>query len=57
MEWVKVTDERPCGQCGVAIQHWVLLSPEGLRVVEANFCPFCYPDIKQVFEEEARAAA
>lgn len=58
MEWVKVTDEHPCRQCGIAIQHWVLLNPKGLRVVEANFCPVCYPDIKKVFEAEwARAAA
>lgn len=50
MKWLKTSDERSCGTCGVVVEHWVLHRNGGYQVAEATFCPICYPDLKNVFE-------
>jgi hypothetical protein len=57
--WIMDSSERYCGTCGVGIERWVLHNGRGERVVEATFCPICYPDLETIFNtrEWARDAA
>jgi hypothetical protein len=49
--WLKISENRVCPNCEVPIEHWVLYGQSGRTVGEATFCPVCYPDLRDVFEE------
>ena len=50
--WLKIPESRLCPNCEVPTEHWVLYGQSGRIVGEATFCPICYPDVRDVFEEE-----
>jgi hypothetical protein len=57
--WLKIPNGHPCADCHTPTEHWVLYGQTGQIVVEATFCPICYPDVSGVFEktEAAQRAA
>jgi len=50
--WLKIPESRLCPNCEVPTEHWVLNGQSGRIVGEATFCPICYPEVRDVFEEE-----
>lgn len=49
--WLKIPESRLCPNCYVPTEHWVLYGESGRIVGEATFCPICYPDLRDVFED------
>ncbi len=50
MVWVKASEKRRCGNCGILVERWVLQRNSRRKVAEATFCPTCYPDLKKAFD-------
>lgn len=48
--WVRASDKRRCGNCGILVERWVLQRNPRRQVAEATFCPTCYPDLKKIFD-------
>ncbi|MFQ5846735.1 MAG: hypothetical protein ACE5IQ_03565 [Candidatus Methylomirabilales bacterium] len=49
--WIKLSADRSCANCDISTERWVLYGHTGRVVVEATFCPICYPALTRIFEK------
>lgn len=51
-DWVRLKHRHDCKRCGAAVQAWVRLMWNGLRIGEITFCPVCSPQVSLWVERQ-----
>lgn len=55
VDWVRLHDDYPCGQCGADMQRWVRVMHDARRIGEITFCPSCSPETGSWVQQQTRS--